>query len=289
MKKNMLVTGPTNGIGKETALALAAQGHKLFLLCRNAQAGKLLCDEIAALPGSQPAVLMVADLGNMDQVRAVAETFLASGAPLHVLINNAGVINTERLVVNVAETEQEQMFAVNYLGHYLLTRLLLPRLLETAKKDNITSRLVVVSSDAHALFCKGMDFDDLNHSKKFSAFKVYGRSKLANIMMVKELAKHVDKNLLQVNCLHPGAVSSNLGVNNSHHWYSNILTFILSFFFITPAKGAATSLYLATEDIDTQGEYYYRCKIHRLKPWAKDEATQKKLWDVSASLLNLAE
>jgi NAD(P)-dependent dehydrogenase (short-subunit alcohol dehydrogenase family) len=223
----------------------------------------------------------------MHQVRAAVDQFLALDEPLHVLINNAGVVDTKRVVVEVEGTEQEQMFAVNHLGHFLLTNLLLPNLIGTAEITHRPSRIVVVSSEAHALFCRGIDFDDLSQSKRFSGYRAYGRSKLANILMVKELAKRVDGNKVLINCLHPGAVKSSFGENIEPKWYTPIVMGILHLFFITSEQGADTSLFLATGDGVTHGDYYYRRKVHRLKPWALDEAAAAQLWDVSKTILNL--
>jgi retinol dehydrogenase-12 len=287
--RNILITGPTNGIGRETALALAAQGHKLFLLCRNEQLGRTLCARINQLAAAPAPVLLVADLGNTKQVRSAAERFLARNEPLHILINNAGVVNTQRIIVDVEGTEQEQMFAVNHLGHFLLTNLLLPRLIETGSEQAAPARIIVVSSEAHALFCKGVDFDDLNRARRFAPFNTYGQSKLANLLMVSELIKRVDPAKVQVNSLHPGAVNSNLGTNNSQHWYAPIVKALLGLFFISPIKGAQTSLYLATENITTQGSYYSRCKPIRQKPWALDEESARRLWQYSAQVLKLGE
>jgi len=287
MNKTILVTGPTNGIGRVTALSLAAQGHRMILLCRNERLGRVLCDEILQLPDAQPAELLVADLGNVRQVRAAVGHFLARNEPLHVLINNAGLVNAKRVMVEVEDTEQEQMFAVNHLGHFLLTNLLLPKLIQTAEAAECPSRIVVVSSDAHAFFCRGMDFDDLSLRTKFSGLKAYGRSKLANILMVKELAKRVDRKRVLVNCLHPGAVKSNFGLNIEPRWYTPAVMGILRLFFITSERGADTSLFLATGDVATHGDYYYRRKLHRLKPWALDEVAAARLWDVSEEILKL--
>jgi len=286
--KTILITGPTSGIGRATVLALAADGHRLVLLCRNERLGRSLSDEITALPRAREPVLLIADLGRTDQVRAAAEQFLALNEPLHVLINNAGIVNTKRVLVDVEGTAHEQMFAVNHLGHFLLTNLLLPRLVKSAMEAGCPSRIVVVSSEAHALFCRGMDFDDLTQQKSFRTFRAYGRSKLANILMVKALVKRVDRSLVQVNCLHPGAVRSGLGDNVATRWYTSIIKGLLSPFFISPERGAETSLFLATADVATQGEYYYRSRIHRLKPWALDEAAAARLWELSERAVKLA-
>jgi len=140
MAKTILVTGPTNGIGRATALGLARLGHRLVLLCRSEARGKDLCREIEGIPNAPEPVLLIADLARPAQIRAAAEAFLARNEPLHVLINNAGIVDTARVVVDVEGTEQEQMFAVNHLGHFLLTNLLLPRLIETAEGSGAVDR-----------------------------------------------------------------------------------------------------------------------------------------------------
>jgi len=280
-EKTVLVTGPTSGIGRATALSLAADGYRLVLLCRNERMGRSLSDEIAALPGAHKPVLLIADLGRTDQVRAAVKQFLALNEPLHVLINNAGLVNTKRVLVDVEGAAHEQMFAVNHLGHFLLTNLLLPKLVESAVQAGCPSRIVVVSSEAHALFCRGMDFDDLSQEKRFRGFRAYGRSKLANILMVKELARRVDRSQVQVNCLHPGAVRSGLGDNVATKWYTALIKGMLGPFFISAERGAQTSLFLATADVETQGEYYYRRRVRRVKPWALDESAATRLWELS--------
>lgn len=285
MIKNILITGPTNGLGKETALALAAKGHRLFLLCRNRQLGQALCEEIASLGNAPEAVVLLADLSKPEQVTAAAKQFLEMNQPLHVLINNAGVMNTSRKTVNIHGQVQEHMLAVNHLGHFLLTHLLLEKLLDSAKKTGTASSLVIVSSQAQALFCKGMDFDDMAAAKKFKAFQVYGRSKLANLLMMRSLVQKVDANLLQINALHPGAVHSNLGSNDK--WYGPLLKAIIRPFFVSPKKGAQTSIYLACENINSQGKYYIKCKTKPLKPWAEDDIAAEKLWQYSLAALGL--
>lgn len=288
MAINTLITGPTHGVGRATALALAQKGHKLFLLCRNKELGHALCDEIAAIKSAPKAVVLLADLAKPAQVKAAADEFLALNEPLHVLINNAGVMNTSRATVEVNGQEQEQMLAVNHLGHFLLTHLLLEKLLDSGKQTGIASRLVIVSSEAYSVFCKGMNFDDMTAAKSFKAFKVYGYSKLANLLMMHSLVQKVDADLLQINALHPGAVHSNLGSNGK--WYGPLLKAIIRPFFITAEKGAQTSIFLATENITTQGEYYYiKCQPKKLKPWAKDDDAAKKLWQYSLNALALPE
>ena len=268
-----LITGPTHGIGHATAIDLAKRGYKLFLLCRNREAGEALCAEINALPNTQPPHLLVADLGNLPQVKAAAEELLATGEPLHVLINNAGVINNQRKVVDGVE----QMFLVNHLGHFLLTTLLLPRL-----KQSAPARIVVVASNGHGM-CKGIQFNDLNFDQGFSTFKTYGHSKLANMLMSLELSQRLSGSGVTVNCLHPGAVASNMGKNNDA-WYVQWVTALLKPFFLTPEQGAQTSIYLATENITSSGDYYVKSKIAKPKPWALDKQQASQLWALSETM-----
>lgn len=281
---NILITGPTNGIGRETALTLASEGHKLFLLCRNPSAAETLRHEILTHKNAPEPVILIANLSDIKSIHHAAETFLALDEPLDVLVNNAGVMNTSRQTIIVGGQELEEMFVVNHLGHHLLTNLLLPSLNKAASIRGKPSRIVVVASEAHALFCKGLTLDDLSRSKKFSSMRVYGESKLANIFMMKTLAKKLDPQKVIINALHPGAVNSKLGDNNKH-WYAPILKLLLAIFFISPKKGAQTSLYLATQAEDTQGLYFYKSKPYRLKPWALDEAAAQQLWDYSDDVL----
>ena len=283
--RNLLITGPTSGIGRAVALALARQGHRLFLLCRNRQLGQALCREISALPSSAPPRLLIADLGDMHQVRAAAQAVLDSGEPLHGLINNAGIVNTSRTLVHIDGTAHEQVFAVNHLGHFLLTTLLLPRLIETGSSADGPARIVVVSSDAYALFCRGLDFDDLARRERYSTFRVYGQSKLANLLMAYELAQRLDPAVVQVNSLHPGGVNSQPGGNNPRRWYTDLVRALLRPLFIAPEQAATTVLLLATGDVDTQGGYYYRMQPRRLKPWAMDGEAARRLWEYSESMV----
>lgn len=274
MSKTALITGPTSGIGRETALALGGRGFKLFLLCRNGNAGEALADEIAAMPGAARPQVLLADLGDFDAVQAAAQRFLATGEPLDVLINNAGIVNMDRVMVDGVE----QMFRVNHLGHYLLTRLLLDKIVESR------GRIVVVASDAHA-FCPGIRFDDINFEQDFSTFKTYGHSKLANMLMTRSLAHKLEGTGVIVNCLHPGAVASHLGHNNKR-WYAPALRLMMRLFFITPAKGADTSVYLATTDeVTTSGDYYYKRKTRGSKKWARSDADAERLWQLSEEML----
>jgi retinol dehydrogenase 12 len=276
--KNVFVTGPTEGIGKATAVALAREGANLHLLCRNPRKAEELRAQLLSSNSSIRVESYIADLGDFRQVREAAEAFACRGEPLDVLINNAGLINTRRVLVH---NGQEQMFAVNHLGHFLLTRLLLGRLTEADQ-----GRIVVVASDAYK-FCKRIRFDDLQWSSGYGTFRTYGHSKLANILFTRELSKRLQGTRVTANALHPGGVRSQLGAQNT--WYAGHLLLLVKPFLRSPERGAATSVYLATsaEVAHTSGEYFMNCKVRKTKPWARDTEQARRLWEISEQLVGL--
>ena len=276
--KVALVTGATSGIGSATAEAMAAKGAELFIVCRNAEKGRVLLDSIRSKTGNTDLSMIVADLSVQADVRRAAAEFLETGKPLHLLINNAGVIYTER---KVTVDGLEETFAVNHLGYFLLTELLRERLVASAP-----ARIVSVASGAHA-FCKQIYFDDLNFEHRpFKTFEVYGHSKLANILWTRELARQLQGTGVTANCVHPGAVRSGLGKQNG--WLGKLTTALVGPFFQSPEQGASTSIYVATSpDVEgVSGKYFAKCRELEPKPWAKDEAAAKQLWDVSRQLVS---
>ena len=205
----------------------------------------------------------------------MARTFVERNEPLDVLINNAGVINTRRILL---DNGQEQMFAVNHLGHFLLTSMLLDAL-----KRAEQGRVVVVASEAYR-FCRGIRFDDLQWNTGFSAFPTYGHSKLANILFTRELAARLEGTRVTANSLHPGGVRSQLGAQNT--WYAGRILALVKPFLRTAEKGAETSVYLATSnDVrTTSGQYFYDCKPKKTKPSARDTDAARRLWTLSERL-----
>lgn len=266
--KHVVITGATTGIGRATALEIGRRGATLTLLCRNADKAEEFCDEVVAAGASRPRVVIV-DLGSLDSVRAAAQELLADGRAIDVLLNNAGVINTTR-----RETVDgfEETLAVNHFAPFLLTGMLLPLVRQAPR-----GRIVNVASDAHA-FVRDMGFDDIQSEQRYSTFNVYGRSKLANILFTRELARRLKGSSITVNCVHPGAVSTGLGTQNG--LLGRLLPLLLKPFFRTPEKGAATSIYLACSDevADTSGEYFVDCRVAQAKPWALDAAAATRLW-----------
>lgn len=279
--KVCLVTGATSGIGRATAKALAAQGAEVFVLVRSRDKGEALLQELARETANPRLHLLVGDLGRQADIRRVAAEFLATGKPLHVLVNNAGVINMQ---LRHSPDGIEEMFAVNHLGYFLLTELLRPRLLESAP-----ARIVSVASGAHA-FIKGLQLDDLEFRRKgYKTFQVYGHSKLCNLLWNRELARQLQGSGVTANCLHPGAVGTGLGNQNAP--WARYVTAALRPFFRTPERGASSSIYLATSPAveGRSGGYWYDCKPLKPKPWAEDDAAARELWQLSERMTGLAQ
>jgi NAD(P)-dependent dehydrogenase (short-subunit alcohol dehydrogenase family) len=275
--KTVLVTGPTAGIGRVTAIELAKRAREVVLLCRSREKGEALRAEIAATTGPDRASVLVCDLASLADVRRAAAEFLASARPLHVLVNNAGVVNLRRAVtVDGIETT----FAVNHLGHFLLTNLLLDRLVASAP-----ARIVNVASDAH--HWGTIDFDDLEGERRYRWMGIYGRSKLANVLFTRELARRLDGTGVTVNALHPGAIATQLGANNG--WVAALLLPVIRPFMRTPEQGAATSIHLASapEVSGVTGGYFADSRPKPGSAESRDMTIARRLWEVSARMTGL--
>ena len=224
--------------------------------------------------------VFLGDLASQASIRRVADALLARYPQIHLLVNNAGVVNLQRKVTGDGI---EEVFAVNHLAYFLLTLLLLQRLRESAP-----ARIVNVASDAHK-FVKGINFDDIGFSDGYKAMRVYGHSKLANLLFTFELARRLDGSGVTVNCVHPGAVATGLGKNNGT--FASLLIRILAPFFRTPDKGAATTLFAATSPAldDVTGRYFANCREARSTAASHDREAALRLWDLSANLTGLDE
>lgn len=207
--KVAIVTGSNTGIGKETALGLARYGVHVILACRNMQAAAEARNDIISATGNRNVRCMKLDLASFKSIRTFADEFLATGSPLHILINNAGVMGMDR---RTTEDGLEEHIGVNHFGHFLLTLLLLRRLLESKP-----SRVVNVSSWGHNLVT--MHKDDLMGEKNYNRFHAYGQSKLANIYFTRSLAKRLIDTGVNSNALHPGVIFTDLSRNlESFSW-----------------------------------------------------------------------
>lgn len=202
--KICLVTGGNSGIGKATAVELAKMGATVVIVSRDKEKGETAVADIVAKSGNKNVELIQADLSSQDSIHKLAEEFKARHNKLHILINNAGVYLTKR---TITPDGFESTFAVNHLGPFLLTSLLIEIL-----KSSAPSRIVNVSSDAHN--GAKMDFDDLQAEKRFSGWQAYGQSKLAMILFTHELAKKLEGTGVTVNSAHPGVVRTHFAKNN---------------------------------------------------------------------------
>jgi retinol dehydrogenase-12 len=277
--KTCLVTGATAGIGKAAATELTSRGADVVIACRSREKGERVAAEIERATGRRPIEILTADFASLDQVRGLANAYLRSGRPLHVLVNNAGVVMQKR---TVTADGHETMFGVNHLAPFLLTNLLRPRLEESAP-----ARVVGTASDAHRWERKRLDFDDLDARTKFGPMVTYGRSKLANILFTRELGRRLDSSKVTANCLHPGFVASDLGLNNG--MVARVVFALGRPFARSAEKGAETVIYLASspEVERSSGGYFMDCKPHKPNFAASHDEDARRLWDVSAGLVGL--
>jgi NAD(P)-dependent dehydrogenase (short-subunit alcohol dehydrogenase family) len=279
--KTILITGATNGIGKVAALELAKQGPTIVLVGRNPAKLADTVQEIKDKSHNQAVDGLVADLFSMAEVRRLANEFTRKYSHLHVLINNAGAIFADR---QHTVDGYERTFALNHLAYFLLTNLLLDLL-----KANAPARIINVSSGAH--MGATLDFDDLQNEQHYSAggFTAYGQSKLDNLLFTYELARRLAGSGVTVNALHPGTVATGFGENNSGGMRLAMQVFHL--FSLTPDQGADTIVYLASspEVEGISGKYWVKRKPVQSSAASYDEATQKRLWEVSARMVGLTE
>ena len=275
--KVVLITGGTSGIGKAAATALAGMGATVVITGRNEERGKRALQEIREESGNDGVELILADLTVQDEVRRLAEELRERHNQLEVLVNNAGLVLSER-----TETPDgiETQLAINHLAPFLLTNLLLDLL-----KESAPSRIVTVSSDAHR-WAK-IDLDDLQSRKRYRGMQVYGKTKLANIMFTYELAERLEGTGVTANCMHPGGVNTNFG--NNQGGPINLLFRLFKPFMRSPEQGADTLIYLASspEVEGMTGKYLADRKVKAASDAAYDETTRKRLWEASEELTGL--
>ncbi len=272
--KTAIVTGANSGMGMATVRALSDMGAKVIMLCRSEKRGR---EALERLNSEKPRDLdlILCDLGDYDSVRSFVSKVRESYSRIDILVNNAGFISLDR-----QETKEglERQFGINHIGHFFLTT----SLLDLMGKG---SRIVVVASGAHKT--GKIHFDDINLHKGFNVIKAYSQSKLAKVLFTRELARRVKDRGITVNCCHPGAVATNIGIDRDTG-FGRTVTRLLKPFFQTPAQGASTAIFLATDESvkDITGEYFYKCKIAKSSKRSKDMELAKRLFEFSEELVN---
>ncbi len=277
--KLVLITGGNAGIGKETAVALAEMGAQVVFTARDPQRGQAALDEIRSRSGRDDVEVMALDLASLASVRRFASEFGTRFPRLDVLVNNAGlVLNSRR------ETEDgyEMTFQVNHLGPFLLTQLLRDQLVAGSP-----ARVVNVASDAHKSARHGLRFDDLQTTKRYRGFSVYGRTKLANILFTRELARRWDGTGMSTNAVHPGFVASSFGRDGDTGRFGALVFPLLKPFALSPAQGAQTQVYVASapELEGITGGYWVKSAPASPSRAAQDDDAARRLWEVSEQLV----
>jgi NAD(P)-dependent dehydrogenase (short-subunit alcohol dehydrogenase family) len=277
--KTVVITGGNSGIGLETAVALAKAGAKTVITARDRVRGEAAVADIRSRSGHDDVDVVVFDLGSIASIREGAAAILQKCARIDVLVNNAGLVLSDR-----RETTDgfEATFGINHLGHFALTELLLERI-----KESAPARIVNVASTAHKGARKGLDFDDLQSTRAYGGMQVYSKSKLANIYFTTELARQLEGTGVTVNCLHPGTVATGYGRDGDA---SGILAFgvkVIKPFILNAEQGARTSVYLATspEVAGVTGEYFVKCRARKPSAVARDDEAARRLWKHSEELV----
>lgn len=281
--KISIVTGANSGIGKVTALALAKQGFTVVMMCRNRAKAEAAREEIIRLSGNNQVEIIQVDFASQRQIREAAAQFLAKYDQLDVLVNNAGFLASDKR--ELTEDGIEATFAVNHLGYFLLTGLLMPAL-EKAAAENGEARVVSVASEAHRY--APFSLDNVQMQRGYSGMKAYCISKLCNILFTAELARRVAGKNITANSLHPGAVNSGFA-SSTPGWFAWLFK-LAKPFLISEEEGAETSIYLATSpDVKgVSGGYFYKKRRRRtMIPVATDEKIAHSLWEMSEKLTGI--
>ena len=274
--KTVMVTGATAGIGKETARVLYNMGAEVVIVGRNPQKATNVITEFRENnPNGGKLDSMIADLSSLKDIRHLAEEFMQKYDHLDVLINNAGAYFNQRII---SVDGFEMTFALNHLGGFYLTNLLLDTI-----KSSSPARIVNVSSGGHKM--GKINFNNLNSKGIYLGWTAYGTSKLMNILFTRELSRKLEGTGVTANALHPGFVATNFGHNGSG--IGGKIIDLTQRWALTAEKGAQTSIYLASspEVEHISGEYFYKCKPFEPSPAAQDDAKANKLWDFSLELI----
>lgn len=275
--KVVVITGATSGIGQVAAETLAGMGARIVQVARDKSRGEAALARLRQRAPGLAHTIHYADMSQLSQMKQVAAQIAAAESRIDVLINNAGALFSSR---QVTEDGLELTFALNHISYFVLTLGLRERLVASSP-----TRVVNTSSDAHKR--ARLDFSDLQSARGYSGFKVYGRSKLCNILFTRELARRLAGAGVTANCLHPGFVATRFGDQSG-----GALSFAVraaKVFAISPEKGAETIVYLASSpDVaNVSGEYFYQCRATTPTHEAQDDDAARRLWAETAKLAGL--
>ncbi|XP_050917985.1 short-chain dehydrogenase TIC 32 B, chloroplastic [Lathyrus oleraceus] len=282
-----LITGATSGIGAETARVLAKRGVRVVIGARDMKKAIKIREKIQEESPYAEITLLEIDLSSLASVRRFCSEFLALELPLNILINNAGVYSHN---LEVTEEKIEMTFATNYLGNFLLTKMLLDKMIDASNKTNIQGRIINVSSAVHSwakrtCFC----FKDMFNGKNYNGTRAYAQSKLAMILHVKEMARRLKvKNArVTINAVHPGIVKTEI-IRAHKGLITDFLFFIASKLLKTISQGASTTCYVAlSQKIEgVSGKYFVDCNESDCSSLANDELEAKKLWNNTNTFLH---
>jgi NAD(P)-dependent dehydrogenase (short-subunit alcohol dehydrogenase family) len=275
--KICLITGATDGIGKETARCLGKQNAQLILVGRNPEKGEKVQKKLIAITGNDQIDIMTADLSNMNAIQKLSAEIHKKYNKLNVLINNAGAFFSKR---EITDDGFEKTFALNHLGYFLLTKLLLDLI-----KKGKNPRIINVASGAH--IGATLDFDNLQGKNDYSGWAAYKRSKLMNIMFTYKLAELLKDTPITVNTLHPGFVRTRFGDNNTGIVGIG-LNLAKKIGAISIKKGAETSVFLATSPTvkGVSGKYFVKCKPEKSSSSSYNKSDIDRLWRTTDKCLS---
>jgi NAD(P)-dependent dehydrogenase (short-subunit alcohol dehydrogenase family) len=280
--KVCIITGATCGIGKATAIGLASMGANVVMIGRNQEQGQIAQNEVKSKSGNPKVDLLLVDLSSQGEIRKLVEDIEARYSQLHVLINNAGIALINR---SVTVDGIEQVFAVNYLTPFLLTNLLLKKLIASAP-----ARVVNVAGDFHRKAT--IQFNDLMSEKDYNGNQANNQAKLALILFTYELARRLEGTGVTANCLHPGAVATDGPLKDPDlPAFSRAMYKIVRMFFASPEKGSQTSVYLSTSPAveRVSGKYFIKKAPVASSPESSDKDIARRLWKVSEDLTGLVK
>ncbi|KAJ3675215.1 hypothetical protein LUZ60_004257 [Juncus effusus] len=282
-----IVTGGTNGIGRETARVLALRGAKVVIASRSLESGMKVKNSLLTQDPNAKIEVLEMDLNSLQSVKSFAESFDSLSTNLNILINNAGIMGVP---FELSKDGIESHFATNYLGHFFLTSLLLGKMKSTTKETGIQGRIVNVASMVHKN-SKGFEFNinAVNDESRYNSLGAYCNSKLANVIQANELARRllVEGSDISVNSLHPGFILTNITRYIGFQAAMTVVGILMKPFIKSVHQGAATSCYLALHPNakPLTGKYFVDCNEANPSPLAKDENLGKKLWNLSQKIL----